>query len=92
MLQVLQSLYHALLLRRRLLAPRLMQQALVTANVSIIILRYSARLRTMYFFRGFLFLFPDALSSSEFATGVGVAEPAFRGAAFPLVVAVLFGS
>lgn len=46
----------------------------------------------MYFFRGFLFLFPDALSSSEFATGVGVAEPAFRGAAFPLVVAVLFGS
>lgn len=46
----------------------------------------------MYFFRGFLFLLPDALSSSEFATGVGVAEPAVRGAPFPLVDTVFFGS
>nr|GFD58475.1 hypothetical protein [Tanacetum cinerariifolium] len=40
---------------------------------------------------GFLFLFPDALISSEFAAGVGVAEPAVRGAPFPFVVAVFFG-
>jgi hypothetical protein len=46
----------------------------------------------MYFFRGFLLLLPDALSSSESATGVGVAEPAVRDAPFPLVVTVFFGS
>jgi hypothetical protein len=45
----------------------------------------------MYFFRGFRFLFPDALISSAFAAGVGVAEPAVRGAPLPLVVAVFFG-
>lgn len=44
----------------------------------------------MYFLRGFRFLLPDALISPEFATGVGVAEPAVRGAELPLVVAVSF--
>lgn len=46
---------------------------------------------TMYFFRGFRFLLPDALTSSEFAAGVGVAEPAARGVLVPLVVAIFFG-
>lgn len=92
MLQVLQYLHHALLLRARLLALRLMLRAPVTANVSMLTSRYTACPHTMYFFRGFLLLLPDAFSSSESATGVGVAEPAIRDAPFPLVVTIFFGS
>lgn len=44
---------------------------------------------TMYFFRGFRFLFPEALISSEIAAETGVAVPEIRGAPVPLVAVFL---
>jgi hypothetical protein len=46
---------------------------------------------TRYFFRGFLFLLAEALSSSTFTDADGVAEPATRGGRVPFVVTVFFG-
>lgn len=44
---------------------------------------------TMYFFRGFRFLLPEALTSSEIAAEAGVAVPEIRGAPVPLVAVFL---
>jgi hypothetical protein len=49
------------------------------------------RTHTKYFFRGFLFLLAEALSSSAFTDADGVAEPATRGGRVPFVVTVFFG-
>jgi hypothetical protein len=50
-----------------------------------------SRTLTKYFFRGFLFLLAEALSSSAVADADGVAEPAARGDPVPFVVTVFFG-
>jgi hypothetical protein len=44
---------------------------------------------TMYFFRGFRFLLPEALISSEIAAEAGVAVPEIRGAPVTLVAVFL---
>jgi hypothetical protein len=43
----------------------------------------------MYFFRGFRFLLPEALISSEIAAEAGVAVPEIRGAPITLVAVFL---
>ena len=44
---------------------------------------------TMYFFRGFRFLLPEAVISSEIAAEYGVAVPEIRGVPVPLVAVFL---